>query len=149
MDIRFNLVKPIKRRKHYQRKNMPSTEIKISALQEKGFYYEQVAIEFLQSRGLRLLEHNLTCKMGELDLVMQDKEVLVFIEVRFRKNQSYGGAISSITPQKIHKLKRTASYFLPYLSAKYFKSIPLCRFDALCINGDTQETIWLKNFLPY
>lgn len=150
MDIRFNLIKPIKRLPLSPKKTSSSLHAKkYSAKQEKGFLYEKIALEFLQAQGLSLLEQNLACKIGEIDLVMQDKDILVFVEVRFRKNQDYGGAISSLSPQKIHKLRRTASYFLPYLSQKYFKSIPFCRFDAICIEGVTQEKIWLKNFIPY
>lgn len=147
MDIRFDLVKHTKHRTRRPPKTCIKNEVKYSPTQKTGFFYEHQALEFLQSQGLVLLEQNLACKTGEIDLVMKDKEVLVFVEVRFRKNQRYGGAISSLSPHKIQKLKRTAAYFLPYLRQKYFSNMPYCRFDAICIDGHNQEKIWLKNII--
>ncbi|WP_159991705.1 YraN family protein [Pelistega ratti] len=115
-----------------------------SISQEKGFSYEDIAIEYLQSQGLQLLHKNLACPLGEIDAVMRDKQTLVFIEVRFRQHNRYGGAIQSITPHKIKRLIRTAEYFLPFLSYTYFQQkTPFCRFDAVCIENN--EKIWLKN----
>lgn len=167
MDIRFNLVKPTKRRTSTHQTKIasiqPRTEVPIqasfvqqensttykrnySAQQEKGLNYEQEALDFLLNQGLILLTRNLACKMGEIDLIMLDQQTLVFIEVRFRQNNSYGGAIASITPAKYHRLQRTAHYFLPYLARKFFQNqLPKCRFDAICIDGKSTEKIWLKN----
>lgn len=156
MDIRFNLIKPIKRR--LKRACTPTStllndvhtgkgkDLQYSIMQKKGFSYEKEALTFLQNQGLYLLEKNLLCKMGEIDLVMKDGETLVFIEVRYRKNKQYGGAISSITAQKYQKLRRTALYFLPYLTQKHFKGKqPICRFDAIGIHGDETIKEWIKN----
>lgn len=150
MDIRFNLIKPVKRRTHAKNRKTIFTEQRAEHLhspkQEKGWQYEQEALDYLLAKGLILLEQNLACKMGEIDLVMQDQQTLVFVEVRFRRNTHYGGAIASITAHKYHKLQRTAYYFLPYLTHKFFQGkLPHCRFDALCIHGDSTEKIWLKN----
>lgn len=159
MDIRFNLLKPIKRR-HASQKASPHKISSIpagdclsqtvkhhhSARQEKGFSYEQMALDFLLAQNLVLLAQNLSCRMGEIDLVMQDGQTLVFVEVRYRHSHQFGGAIASITPTKYRKLQRTAYYFLPSLTQRFFCGItPPCRFDAVCIHGDSTEKLWLKN----
>ncbi|MCG8115726.1 MAG: YraN family protein, partial [Candidatus Thiodiazotropha endolucinida] len=56
---------------------------------EYGQQAEQQALDFLQSRGLRLQERNFRCKTGEIDLVMRDAGTLVFVEVRFRQSNDF------------------------------------------------------------
>jgi len=65
----------------------------------RGPMAEAAAEEFLSGRGLRLLERNYRCRFGELDLVMRDGETLVFVEVRYRGSNSFGGAVASITAE--------------------------------------------------
>ena len=62
----------------------------------KGQFAEQKACQFLQQKGLTLIEKNYRCRNGEIDLIMLDKDQLVFVEVRFRKNEDYGTAIDSV-----------------------------------------------------
>ena len=82
----------------------------LSSLSNKalGDAYELAAAEYLQAQGLTLLDQQARYKLGELDLVMQDKTCLVFVEVRFRKYQTYGGATWSITRSKQRKLRNAA-----------------------------------------
>ena len=72
-----------------------------------GEMAEQVAAEFLAGRGLKLIERNYRCRFGEIDLIMRHGPTLVFVEVRYRRNDSFGGAVESITAAKREKL---ASY---------------------------------------
>jgi len=106
----------------------------------RGALAEQAAAEFLTERGLRLLERNYRCCFGEIDLVMSDGMTLVFVEVRYRRNQSFGGAAESITVAKREKLLRTARH---YMAAR--KGFPACRFDAVLLSGDTRELEWIEN----
>lgn len=146
MDIRFQLIKPRKQSRPLSHKKSPKAIMLISPSQYKGLQYEQEAIEFLIAKGLKLLEKNLSCKCGELDLIMKDGDTLVAVEVRVRKNNLYGGAITSITKSKQQKLLKTLAYFLPYLAHKHFHNKrPFCRFDAICFQETPQETLWLKN----
>lgn len=146
MDIRFQLIKPRKQDHPSPRKKSPKEIFLISPSQYKGLQYEQEAIEFLIAKGLRLLEKNLSCKYGELDLIMKDGDTLVAVEVRVRKNNLFGGAITSITKSKRQKLQKTLTYFLSYLSHKHFQGKqPFCRFDAVCFQESPRETHWLKN----
>jgi putative endonuclease len=106
----------------------------------RGPMAEAAAEEFLSGRGLRLLERNYRCRFGELDLVMRDGETLVFVEVRYRGSNSFGGAVASMTAAKREKLLRAARH---YMATR--REIPACRFDAVLLSGDTQELEWIKN----
>lgn len=148
MDIRFQLIKPRKQSRPSAHKKSPKDILLISPSQYKGLQYEQAAIEYLIAKGLTLLEQNLSCKYGELDLIMKDGDTLVAVEVRVRKNNLFGGAITSITKSKQQKLQKTLSYFLPYLSHKHFQGKqPFCRFDTVCFQESPRETHWLTNIL--
>ena len=107
----------------------------------KGRDAEQAAISFLQSQKLILVTQNYHCRFGEIDLIMRDQATLVFIEVRMRTNDSFGGAAASITPSKQKKLLSTARHYLSMLNHE-----PACRFDAVLFSGITNQTIeWIKN----
>jgi putative endonuclease len=109
-------------------------------MSERGALAEAAAADFLTGRGLRLLERNYRCRFGEIDLIMSDGRTLVFVEVRYRRNKSFGGAVESITGAKREKLLRAARH---YLAAR--KEFPACRFDAVLLNGDTEELEWIEN----
>jgi putative endonuclease len=76
--------------------------------------------------------------MGEIDLILEDRGTLVFVEVRLRNNGSFGGAAASITAHKQSKLIRTAQYYLQQLPAH-----PPCRFDAVLLDGGKME--WIRD----
>lgn len=105
-----------------------------------GLDAEHAAATFLQSKGLRLIAQNYHCRFGEIDLVMQEGKTLVFVEVRMRSNTAFGGAASSITPQKQQKLILTAQHYL-----QQHGNAP-CRFDVVLISGKQAEQIeWITN----
>lgn len=106
----------------------------------RGALAEDAAADFLTGRGLTLLERNYRCRFGEIDLIMRDGPALVFVEVRYRRNKFFGGAVESITSGKREKLLLTARH---YMSAR--KEIPECRFDAVLLNGDTGDLEWIQN----
>lgn len=119
---------------------------KISPSQAIGYAYEKKAIAYLQAQGLILLAHNLSCPLGEIDAVMRDGSILVFVEIRHRHRQEYGGASASITAHKLLCLRRTAAYFLPQLSTAFFHGkTPFCRFDAMVSQGQGTEWVWFKH----
>lgn len=78
----------------------------------KGQFAERKACQYLQHQGLTLIEKNYRCHNGEIDLIMRDKEQLVFVEVRYRKNEHYGTAIDSVDHNKVKKLILTARHYL-------------------------------------
>jgi putative endonuclease len=107
----------------------------------KGDEKERLAESFLAAKGFTLIERNFFCKAGEIDLIMKEGEYLVFIEVRYRENKEFGGALASITPSKQKKLRRSAEY---YLIKHFNNSPPPCRFDVVGIEGNN-EIEWVKN----
>ncbi|MEJ1958698.1 MAG: YraN family protein [Nitrosomonadales bacterium] len=107
----------------------------------RGERAEQLAAEFLRRRGLKLLQKNYRCRYGEIDLILQDSDTLVFAEVRLRSRSDYGGAAASINASKQSKLIRTAQHYLATLAR-----IPPCRFDAVLLqSSDGSDIEWLRN----
>ncbi|MFV2031974.1 MAG: YraN family protein [Gammaproteobacteria bacterium] len=100
----------------------------------KGVHYETQARDYLIQRGLRLVVENYHCRFGEIDLIMLEQDVLCFIEVKFRKSQGYGGAISAIPPQKQRKIIKTALFFIAEHKKLAQRAM---RFDALIIQQDS------------
>ena len=104
-----------------------------------GAQAEVLAAEYLQGRGLRLLQRNYRCRLGEIDLVMADGPVLVFVEVRLRRNADFGGAAASITAAKRQRILRAARH---YLSGR---PEPACRFDVVLLDALAAERIeWIR-----
>jgi len=108
---------------------------------------EKLALKFLKKNTLRLQEKNYHCRYGEIDLVMWDKQCLVFVEVRYRKNDQFGGALESIDQHKQQKLRRSAQNYLIKLKNSKENNEPPCRFDVVCIRGNLNkpEYQWIKN----
>lgn len=111
---------------------------------ESGAAAERLAERYLEKAGLTLVTRNFRSRMGEIDLIMKDRDSLVFVEVRLRKSassRSFGGAAGSIGPHKQRRLIAAAQYYLSKLS-----STPACRFDAVLLDGlDATRIEWLKN----
>lgn len=79
---------------------------------DRGASAERLARAWLEDRGLRLREANYRCRWGEIDLVMEDGDTLVFVEVRYRNSMRYGGALGSIDVHKRKRLCRAAAEYL-------------------------------------
>ena len=105
-----------------------------------GELAETLAADYLQRRGLRLLARNYRCRLGEIDLILADGAVLVFAEVRLRRNAAYGGAAASITAAKRQRILRAARH---YLSGR---PEPACRFDVVLLDALAAERIeWIRD----
>jgi putative endonuclease len=112
---------------------------------QRGAAAEELAAQYLQVRGLKILARNLRCKAGELDLVCLDGGVLAIVEVRQRGSAEFGGALASVTRTKQRKITRAAQFFLR--REKQWKNLAL-RFDVLAIEGlpDGAHSIdWVKD----
>jgi putative endonuclease len=109
-------------------------------MRESGRHAEDVAAAFLQQSGLKVIERNYQCRFGEIDLIARDGNMLVFVEVRMRKSNAFGGAAASITRAKREKLLLTARHYLLGM-----RQVPACRFDAILIAGEGAAPEWLKN----
>lgn len=100
---------------------------------------EQLACNYLLKQGLHLIEKNFHCRHGELDLIMKDKNILVIIEVRYRKSNKYGGAVESISKKKQSRIIATTQYYL-----SHNKVDSLIRFDAVTMSNNS-DINWIKN----
>lgn len=108
--------------------------------QARGARGEALAARFLARRGMRIVARNYRCRQGEVDLVAKDGETLVFVEVRWRSGDRFGGAAESIDA---HKLKRMAKAARHYLARK--GADRPCRFDAVLIDGEGRTLSWLQD----
>ena len=108
-----------------------------------GKQHEDRALAYLEEKGLKTIERNFHSYRGEIDLIMLDNETLVFIEVRYRRNNLYGSAAESVTRKKQQHLIMASQYFL---QTKKQHQARACRFDIVAITGGQAENIdWIKN----
>ncbi|MEE8058427.1 MAG: YraN family protein [Pseudomonadales bacterium] len=111
-----------------------------------GAQIEQRACQWLEQQGLDYIESNYRCRVGEIDLVMLDQQQLVFVEVRYRKQNSFGSAAESVDWRKQKKLQKTAAHYLVH-RPKHIKRA--CRFDVLAAQpGKQYNTLrwcWIKD----
>jgi putative endonuclease len=98
-----------------------------------GARFEQRALACLERAGLKRVESNYRTRFGEIDLVMRDGDMLVFVEVRYRRHAQVGGGTASVGSAKREKLVRAAQGFLQ--AHPRFASMP-CRFDVVAFDGD-------------
>ena len=106
-----------------------------------GIEAERLARLYLEKRGLKCLECNYSCKMGELDLIMLDGKYRVFVEVRKRRYDTFGSGLESITPHKIRCLYRAATHYL--LGKNLYDKVD-CRFDIISMDK-FDDIEWIKN----
>jgi len=106
----------------------------------KGAEAEALAGEHLERAGLRILTRNYRCPQGEIDLVVEDRDVLVFVEVRYRHTSGFGSAMESVDRRKQQRLIAAARH---YLAAQHI-DCP-CRFDVVAITGTPSTLEWLRN----
>ena len=102
---------------------------------KQGEDAEAACSRYLKSQGLKLLNTNFSCRLGEIDIIMLDKKMLVFVEVRFRKNDNFGGGLESITAAKQLKLRKTAELYLQ--NNQQHKN---ARFDVVSMSKNNQTS---------
>ena len=107
---------------------------------DRGQAAEALAADYLRCHGLSILERNFRCRFGEIDLIAQDGETVVFVEVRMRGRSNFGGAAESITARKRERLRKTARFYLAGL-----RTLPRCRFDALLVSGTGSNIDWIRD----
>ncbi len=92
---------------------------------------EKRAAAFLAKKGgYKLLGRNYRCKYGEIDIIMETGEILVFIEVKARTSSKYGLGYESVTASKQEKLFKTAQHYMSENGER------AARFDVVSIDGD-------------
>jgi len=109
----------------------------------RGADAEDAALAHLQARGLALVARNYRCPAGELDIVMLERGVLVFVEVRYRHSGRFGGAAASVDAAKQQKLQHAGEAFLQTCRLPF----TACRFDVVAISGSgpAYQLDWIRN----
>ena len=108
----------------------------------RGKDAEDRACRYLQSRGLHLLQRNYRSKRGEIDLILQDKDSLVFVEVRYRSDPRFGSALESVNRRKQSRLIACAQH---YMQTHPDISQQPCRFDVISIMGSRTAIEWIAD----
>jgi len=107
---------------------------------DRGKDAEARAATFLESQGLHIVTRNYRSRFGEIDLIARDGATLVFVEVRARGSNAFGGAAASITASKREKLVRTALHYLATAGRT-----PQCRFDAVLLGNSASPIEWVQD----
>ena len=105
--------------------------------QRIGQAAEDIAADFLRAKGLEILERNYRRRLGELDLIARERDVLVIAEVRTRASNAYGGAAASVGIRKQRRLIRAASQLLQ--QRKDLARLPV-RFDVIVVSDMATES---------
>lgn len=104
---------------------------------------ESEAERFLRRRGYTILDRNVRSALGELDLVAQQADVLVFVEVKARRTSALGGAPYAVDGRKQAKLIRLASQYL----ARHRVRNRICRFDVVLCSGGTDKPAAIEHIV--
>ena len=108
-----------------------------------GVSAEALAGRYLESQGLTIVARNFRVRRGEIDLIARDGATLVFVEVRLRRSERFGGAVESITAAKRARLVAAAQVYLLGQRTQ-----PPCRFDAILLDTlDPTRVDWRRNVI--
>lgn len=112
--------------------------------QHRGANAEEQACRYLQQQGLRLIARNYRSRRGEIDLIMQDADNLVFVEVRYRRQSRYGSGLESVGWRKQRRIVACAAH---YLHCHPLTARLAARFDVVALSpGDGGVRIeWIRN----
>jgi putative endonuclease len=110
-----------------------------------GSEAELKAYQYLTLQKLTLLEQNYHSKYGEIDLIMLDASCYVFVEVKYRKNNTFGGGVSAVDANKQRKIRLCAQHYLQQKQLNEYNTA--CRFDIITLVGSLQapKINWIKN----
>ena len=101
---------------------------------------ERLAAAYLMRAGLCILEMNFSCRLGEIDLICKDGKYLVFVEVKYRKDEQKGHALEAVDIRKQRQICKVANYYRMTHGIGEFTPI---RYDVVGIQGD--KITWITN----
>ena len=104
---------------------------------------EQQAANYLSQQGLSLIEQNYHCRRGEIDLICKQGDTWVFVEVKYRKSSSHGGAAAAVDQRKIQRILLSAQYYLQQKNLNQFDTA--MRFDVVAIQEQAPYLEWFQN----
>jgi putative endonuclease len=114
----------------------PKAGVPAPTTREIGDAAEEHALRFLVSKGLQLHTRNYRGGRGEIDLILRDGTMLVFVEVRYRRDRSFGGGAESVDRKKQAKLQSAAEHFLHTQEAAHRGG---CRFDVVAVGVENHQ----------
>ena len=100
-----------------------------------GTEKENLAAEYLKKKGYFIIEKNYRVRQGEIDLIAENRDYLVFVEVKLRKSAAFADALEAVTRAKIRQISKTALFYLNQKKIS-IENTPI-RFDVIGINGDS------------
>ena len=110
---------------------------------EKGHRGEDLAVDFLFAKGYRIVARNWRIKAGEIDIIAQDKDTLVFCEVKTRSSNRYGTGAEAVDRRKQQKIVQVATLYLQ----RYRLANQSCRFDVIEILQPEQDQPKIQHFI--
>ncbi len=110
----------------------------------EGARAEDLCANLLRAAGLLLIERNWRCRHGEIDLIAEERGMLVFAEVRMRSGPGFGGAAESVTAAKRQRLIAAARLYLARCPEAR-RSQPPCRFDVFLVDGARANVQWIRD----
>lgn len=111
---------------------------------QKGAQKEQQVCAYLLSEGVEIVERNFRSKQGEIDLIGQDGEYLVFFEVKYRSSKGKGSAAEAVGYAKQRRICRVADYYR--MMHCCMEDTPV-RFDVVAVDGEKLN--WIRNAFYY
>ena len=100
---------------------------------------EDEAVKFVKKQGYRILQTNFKTKLGEIDIIAEDKKVVAFIEVKTRTTEDFGSPLEAVNYHKQKKIIQVANQFLVNFKVENRE----CRFDIVAINSSSEDpTSW-------
>ena len=117
-------------------------------MRQLGQKFEQQAKKYLENSGLVPICDNFTTRVGEIDLIMSDNNTLVFIEVKYRATNNFGGALVAVSTSKQRKIIKAAMFYC--LSNNINFEHVASRFDVVAITGSSEpfQIEWVKSAFP-
>ena len=107
----------------------------MNSKQKLGKRGEHIACTYLKKRRYEIIEKNFFCKLGEIDIIAKQENIIIFIEVKTRKNKYYGNPAEAINKTKKIHMYNVAKY---YMQIKELRNIQV-RFDAIEIMMERGE----------
>lgn len=109
----------------------------------RGRQAEDRAFALLSHQGLTPVSRNFRTRGGEVDLIFRDGGTLVFVEVKYRQRDDFGGAAAALSSAQSQRIRRAAQSFM--LQQGLNESRTACRFDVVLVAADGEQCEWLRN----
>ncbi|WP_026651132.1 YraN family protein [Butyrivibrio proteoclasticus] len=113
-----------------------------------GSFYEDLACDYIVKNKGRILERNFRLRQGEIDIIAQDEGYICFIEVKYRKDNRYGGPLAAVSFAKIRQICKISRFYLSFRNIS--EDTPI-RYDVIAISNEESATTirWIKNAFDY